>query len=132
MVGTNDASEKKAISPTNFQQNNIDLVNKIRQMGAIPILHTPNIIIIEKASGRERINDYISVTREVAKEKKVVLVDHFEYWNEKRSTIPNEQVLKKWLNDELHPNGAGHVQIAQLLFRKLSIFDPNSFTCRET
>ena len=38
--------------------------------------------------------------------------------------------ISKWLNDELHPNGAGHAQMAHLLFKKLSIFDPNAFTCR--
>jgi lysophospholipase L1-like esterase len=132
MVGTNDASEKKEISPATFRENNINLINKIRQLGAIPILQTPNIIVIEKAIGRERINEYITVTREVAAEKKVVLVDHFNHWKEKLSATPNEEIVKKWLNDELHPNSAGHIQMAQLLFRKLSIFDPNSFTCRES
>jgi acyl-CoA thioesterase I len=132
MIGTNDASEKKEISPATFRQNNIDLINKIRHLGAIPILQTPNIIVIEKAKGRERINDYITVTREVAAEKKVVLVDHFNYWREKLGATLNEVIVKKWLNDELHPNGAGHIQMAQFLFRKLSIFDPNSFTCRES
>ena len=129
MVGTNDASEKKEISRVLFRQNNLDLVDKIRETGAIPILQTPNIIITEKAKGRERINEYVLVTRDVAEQKKVVLVDHFAYWNNAQS---KDEVFKKWLNDELHPNGAGHVQMAQLLFRKLSIFDPNSFTCKES
>jgi len=132
MIGTNDASEKKEISLASFRQNNIDIVNKIRESGGIPILQTPNIIITEKAKGRERINDYVAVTREVAVEKTVVLVDHFRYWNDKMNTASREEVFKKWLNDELHPNGTGHVQMAQLLFRKLSIFDPNAFTCRES
>jgi lysophospholipase L1-like esterase len=132
MVGTNDASEKNEISLSLFRQNNLDLVNRIRESGAIPILQTPNTIDITKAQGRERIDKYISVTREIAQEKKVVLVDHFTYWNEKFNTIEKEELKKRWLNDELHPNGAGHVQMAHLLFRKLSIFDANSFTCKET
>lgn len=130
MVGTNDASEKKEISVDAFKQNNLDLIDKIRASGAIPILQTPNIIIIEKAKGRERINDYISVTRDVAAEKKVVLVDHFANWNDTANGISRNEIVTKWLNDELHPNGVGHSQMAKLLFRKLSIFDPNAFTCR--
>ena len=131
MVGTNDASEKKEISLPAFRQNNIDLVKRIRDAGAIPILQTPNIIITEKAKGRERLSEYVFVTREIAQESKVVLVDHFRYWNEKIVTTSKNEVFQKWLNDELHPNGAGHVQLAQLLFRKLSIFDPAAFTCKE-
>ena len=130
MIGTNDASEKKAITASAFKQNNLELINKIRGFGAIPVLQTPNIIITEKARERERIQDYIAVTRKVAADNKVVLVDHFAFWNEKIESISKEEIYTKWLNDELHPNGIGHVQMAHLLFRKLSIFDPNSFTCR--
>jgi lysophospholipase L1-like esterase len=131
MIGTNDASEKKEISLSSFRQNKLDLVNRIRELGAIPIFQTPNIIITENAKGRERINDYVSITRGVASEKKVVLVDHYAYWMEKMNTLPKDELFKKWLNDALHPNGLGHVQMAQLLFKKLSIFDGNAFTCRE-
>ena len=131
MVGTNDASEKKEIPVAEFRRNNEALIDKIRQTGAIPILQTPNIIITGKAKGRERIAEYISVTREVATHRKVILVDHFTYWHNSLTSIGSGEVFTKWLNDELHPNGKGHAVMVQLLFRKLSIFDPNAFTCRE-
>ena len=130
MIGTNDASEKKSITRDAFKQNNLELINKIRGFGAIPVLQTPNIIITEKATGRERIQDYIAISRQIAADNKVVLVDHFAFWSEKTESISKEQIYTRWLSDELHPNAIGHVQMAQLLFRKLSIFDPNSFTCR--
>ena len=71
------------------------------------------------------------VTRDIAQEFKVVLVDHFKYWSEQILITTRNEVFEKWLNDELHPNGAGHVQLAQLLFRKLSIFDAAAFTCKQ-
>ena len=128
MIGTNDVSKKKEISVTEFKKNNQALIEKIRQGGAIPILQTPNIIITEKANGRERIAEYISVTREIAAERKLILVDHFSHW---QNFSRQDEIVTKWLNDELHPNGKGHIMMAHLLFRKLSIFDSNAFTCRE-
>ena len=132
MIGTNDASEKKSITKEAFRQNNLELINRIRGLGAIPILQTPNIIITERATGRERIQDYIVISRQIAADNQVILVDHFAFWSEKVQTGSRERIFTKWLNDELHPNAAGHVQMAHLLFRKLSLFDPNAFTCRES
>ena len=130
MIGTNDASEKKAITLDAFKQNTVELINKIRESGGIPLLQTPNIIITAKATAREKIQEYIDIIRQVAAANKVVLVDHFAFWSEQTEPFSKEGIYTKWLNDELHPNGIGHVQMAQLLFRRLSIFDPNSFTCR--
>lgn len=131
MIGTNDVSIKKEISIDDFRKNNIALISRIRSTGSIPILHTPNSIIVEKATGRERFAAYVNVTREVADEKKVILIDHYAYWNDEIKKISKEQLYSKWMNDELHPNGYGHSQLAQLLFKKLSIFDENAFTCRD-
>lgn len=124
MIGTNDCA-KKELTPAVFRSNLELLVTKMRDAGAIPVLHTPNIIIASGAPERQRLPDYIPAIREVAAAKGAVLVDNYKYW----SSEPQEAVFKNWLNDPLHPNGEGHKQIAQLMFRALNIFDPKAPTC---
>jgi lysophospholipase L1-like esterase len=130
MIGTNDANEKRNLSTEQFRENLLQLVAKVRSGNGIPVLQTPNIIITEKAVGRERLKDYIPMIREVAMQTKCILVDHWAFWEGKALANP-DLVYKKWLNDELHPNGRGHDEMAKLLFKELSIFDPASFTGSE-
>ncbi len=130
MIGTNDADVKRNISLEKFKLNMLELVDKIRNNGAIPILQTPNITIEEKAIGRERLKYYVQVIREVSKEKGTILVDHWAYWTEMAGVAPNV-VNDKWLMDELHPNGRGHDEMARLIFKQLFIFDPTQFTGKD-
>jgi len=52
-----------------------------------------------------RLEQYASACRDVARELKVPLVDHFAHW-----TMAEEhgQVLGAWTTDQCHPNAAGH------------------------
>ena len=124
MIGTNDCA-KHDIDLSVFEQNLVTLQSKIRQLGAIPILHTPNPIIEEKAPERARLSEYIPVIQDVAEKNKIVLVDNWAYWQSQ----PQEKMRREWLNDPLHPNDAGHLEIAQLMFKELNIFDPKDPTC---
>jgi lysophospholipase L1-like esterase len=124
MIGTNDCA-KPQLPPDVFRSNLEQLIDRIRDTGAIPVLHTPNIIITTAAPERKRLPEYIPVMREVASKKQVVLVDNYKHWESREQAT----VFKEWLNDPLHPNGEGHRQIAQLMFRELSIFDPKAPTC---
>lgn len=124
MIGTNDCA-KQEFPPDVFRKNIEQLVRKIREAGAVPLLHTPNPIIITKAPERKRLPEYIPVLREVAAAEKVTLVDNYKHWQ----TQPEETVFRNWLNDPLHPNAEGHREIARLLFKELSIFDPKAPTC---
>ena len=130
MIGTNDAAVNKEISTEQFGKNIDELVSRVRKAGGIPVLQTPNIIITEKAKGRENLKNYIPIIREVSASNNTILVDHWAYWTDKVNQNHNE-VYQKWLNDELHPNGRGHDEMAKLLFKKLSIFDADSFTCSD-
>jgi acyl-CoA thioesterase-1 len=129
MIGTNDASVKKEITPEKYRDNLNTLVDRIRSGKSIPVLQTPNIILVEKAAGRERLKDYVTVIREVAAARQTVLVDHWAYWTQKQEA--NVLEVHKWLNDELHPNGRGHDEIARHLFRTLNMSDPAAFTCTD-
>jgi lysophospholipase L1-like esterase len=104
-------------------------LDKIRETGAIPILHTPNIIITEYAPERAGLLEYVNVIQETAEKKNIILVDNYAYWEDTMKNHSEVNVFKEWLNDPLHPNGTGHQEIARLLFKELSIFNPNDATC---
>lgn len=124
MIGTNDCA-KGRIPIDEFESNLYSLVKRIRDLNAVPILHTPNIIITEKDPTRSALVDYVAVIRKVAEHEEVVLVDNYKYWLDNNEV----KVHKEWLNDPLHPDGDGHAEIARLMFKKLSIFDPKASTC---
>lgn len=128
MIGTNDCS-KKEINQDVFEQKLDSLLAQIRGSGAIPILQTPNIIIKEKAPERAKLFEYITILQSLAKKRKVILVDNYNYWENILKNHPEINVYKKWLNDPLHPNGTGHQEIARLMFKELSIFDSKAATC---
>lgn len=128
MIGTNDCS-KKEISLEVFERNLDSLLTMIRELNAIPIFHTPNVIIKEKAPGRERLSEYVAVMQNFTRKKEVILVDNYTYWQNAIQSQGETAIFKNWLNDPLHPNGAGHSEIARMMFKTLSIFDPKASTC---
>ncbi|HWI94185.1 MAG TPA: SGNH/GDSL hydrolase family protein [Flavisolibacter sp.] len=128
MIGTNDAAKSRHISIEEFEDNLKQLVKKIRSVDAIPLLQTPNIINMgENPEKNERaaLPDFAEKMRHVAAATNTILVDHMVYWEERKETVFKEG----WLNDPLHPNGKGHLQMARLLFNTLDICDGHSFTC---
>lgn len=128
MIGTNDCA-KGRVSIDLFAENLYVLVNNIRGLGAISILHTPNLIITALDPSRAALQKYVEVIRKVASEEGVILVDNYKYWQETSQNPDGIKVHKEWLNDPLHPSGKGHSEIARQMFRELSIFDPDAATC---
>lgn len=128
MYGTNDCI-RKGITQAVFEENLNVIVDKLREGGSVPILHTPNILIPEKALDRgATLPLYAPIIRKVAQEKGVILVDNYQYWEDsmKNNTV---NVYREWLNDPIHPGETGHQEIARLLFKELGIFDPKEPTC---
>ncbi|WP_332457180.1 SGNH/GDSL hydrolase family protein [Petrimonas sp.] len=129
MIGTNDAELGRNISVDQYESNLEQLVQKIRTINAIPILLSSTIIIVEKNPERNRLVDYVARMKKVAQSHNVIFVDNWKIWNGDLQDQYGGEVLKKLLNDPLHPNGYGHQEIAIALFKELSIFDPNAPTC---
>ncbi len=129
MFGTNDCAQSIQVSPDVFKQNMNSLVDAVRNMNAIPVLHTPSVIILEESPERNTIESYVEMIREVASSGQVILIDHWEYWRKTMSERGNTWIFSNWLDDRLHPNGTGHRQMAQLFFREIGIFDPKAPTC---
>lgn len=129
MIGTNDADQNRNISIENFKSNLIQLIDQIRESGAIPVIMSPGIIITQKSPERNKLYLYVEKMREAVKTKDVIFVDNWNIWINELDKKYNGEVFKKLLNDPLHPNGYGHKEIAYALFKELSIFDPNAPTC---
>lgn len=128
MIGTNDANNQK-VPLTVFEENLTQLIARSRKLGAIPILQTPNIIMENKAPERVKLSEYVKVICKVSEEHNVILIDNWHYWKKVMETDSNNEVYTKWLKDPLHPSGYGHIELARLVFKTLSIFDAKSFTC---
>jgi acyl-CoA thioesterase-1 len=126
MIGTNDCG---GYDIAVFEKNVELLLTRIRQLNAVPILHTPNIVIIEKSPSRKRLPEFAAAVRRVAERNKVILVDNWAYWETTLRDHPEVNVYRNWLNDPLHPNQTGHQEIARLMFKELSIFDPAAASC---
>ena len=128
MVGTNDCS-KPDMSPALFSENLKSLVSRIRLIGAVPVLQTPNPIIDTRAQERKTLPQYISAVRDVAQKEHTILVDNYAYWEKMATQKSQKKLYREWLNDPLHPNGKGHQEIAREMFRTLEIYDSGAATC---
>ncbi|MFA5649892.1 MAG: GDSL-type esterase/lipase family protein [Proteiniphilum sp.] len=129
MIGTNDAAQDRNIIIDNYGKNLEQLIDKIRDTGAIPVILSPNIIITQKSPERNRLYLYVEKMVEVARRKNVIFVDNWTIWLTELDEKYDGAVFKELLNDPLHPNGYGHREIAIALFKELSIFDPDAPTC---
>lgn len=127
MIGTNDAATTRNISVTEYESNLNWLIEGVRKLNAIPIIHTPNTIQYKAPGGDVRLDlpKYIDVIYRIVKSNDVILVDNWKYWKENNSKAEAEG----WFADPLHPSGKGHLELARLLFKTINIFESKSFTC---
>ncbi len=119
MIGMNDCVDGPQAEAA-FTSNLSELVHRILAIGAIPILHTTNTTLYDR--DRIDLSRYDAIIRKVAASNHVILVDNFTYWQQHRT----QSNLQCWLGNPIHPNGLGHIQIAQQMLRTLGLFDPDS------
>jgi lysophospholipase L1-like esterase len=117
-----ESMDGRLIDKEMFAKNLHEIIGRVRQTGAIPLLHTMNTINLATEQQRRNLPAYVEVIRAVARTEKVILVDNYEYWAANNNSC-------KCLNDSIHPNEIGHRAIAGELFRTLAIFDDKSPTC---
>jgi len=129
MLGTNDAATTNNISVSQFSNNVLQLITEVRKIGAVPLLMSPNPIIVGKAMERFRLSEYVSESKVVAKNAGAIFVDNWTLWNTDLQLKYQGEIFKLLLNDPLHPNGLGHQELAYALFKALSIFDPLQSSC---
>jgi lysophospholipase L1-like esterase len=123
MYGTNDSyvdrgQKECRLSAEQYGANLRKLVAGIRKAGARPVLMTPPCWgkrAAPNGAGEHpnvRLEKYVRVCREVARETKVPLVDHYARWS-KRLTEGGDP--GEWTTDQCHPNPRGHREIADAL-----------------
>jgi len=121
MYGTNDSYVDKGgtaerIVPWRFRANLEALVARIRRAGAEPVLMTePRYAERSGPNGigehcNIRLERFVAITREVAKEQGTPIVDHFAGWSE---AVRSGRDLRDWTTDGYHPNPAGHAEMAE-------------------
>lgn len=126
MLGMNDCTSGPA-GRGKFRGSFVRVIERIRALGAIPVLQTPNPIFEAEATTRSDLSHYVHIVREIALEERTVLIDHYAHWMTKQ---PEQARLRAdWLNDAIHPNQHGHVELARKLLLDLKLFDEESPTC---
>lgn len=130
--GMNDCvlslSDPNAIGP--WKKRYAKVINRIHAADIPIIIHTPNAMHSESQSSdvkrRVHLEEYVVAIRELAEDSGAVLIDNYKCWKD----YQKKEAVKRWMSDDIHPNYYGHRVIAQEMFKKLGIYDPNSFSCR--
>ena len=122
MIGTNDCSDGgvfPVIAPEDFALSLTEFVQRVRALGAIPVLQTPPAVDVPNAPERGRIGAFAQAVREVAATEDTILVDQFARYAE----LGGGGTPWGLMNDPFHPNAAGHEALALELATALGL-DP--------
>lgn len=122
MYGTNDSYVDKGksdsrLTPETYRKNLETIIGRLRAANAEPILMTePRWGRGAKNGAGEdpngRLERFVDVCREVARDQKVRLVDHYAHWAAAEAKGTN---LAEWTTDLCHPNPRGHRELAGLI-----------------
>jgi acyl-CoA thioesterase I len=123
LLGTNDSVDGPG-GREEFARRLSKIVTRVRALDAVPVLQTPNPVDPAGSPERADLAAYVDRIRGVARARDVVLVDHYRHWQ----TAGDGRPPAAWLDDAIHPNGRGHLEMARTLFRRLGVFDPASPT----
>lgn len=125
-IGMNDCRDGEA-GLTFFKDSLKIFVEKTQKQKIILLLNTPNLIQFELDKARQSLPLYVEAIREIAKEYKLPLADHYDYWQKETKGGAR---LQMWLNDgSIHPNNFGHIVLARKIFQDMGIFDEKSIVC---
>lgn len=123
MLGTNDATAGETQVGA-FASDLERLALRIRDLGATLVLQVPPLLRGEP-SGRTAMPMYCDAVRDVAERLAVPIVDHARDWEQHFT----DAALREWLDDDIHPNAAGHLRMARTLTTALGAHgDPLSLT----
>lgn len=129
LIGMNDIVKLKDVDK--FRVNLVELVRRVRNDGAIPILQNYGSILNVPENANyllrcEKLPEFNAAIRRTAFDESTIFIDHEKYWKE---NIHDEATLKSWLGEPIHPGGKGHLEMAKLIFQTFNIFDPESPCC---
>lgn len=123
MIGSNDCVR---YPKEEFDGNLEQLLKFFRGIGCRVILQTPPPVITPLDPERgKNLAIFRDVLLQFAAKEELDLIDHWELWN--RLSPQDRYYL---MSDPLHPNGEGHLKIAQDIFRFLNDFTQDTPMCR--
>jgi len=127
MIGMNDCVAG-ADGLTRFRDDYGYILDRIADNPeSLVFLNTPNPTWAE-ATERASLPLYADVVRQIARERQLPLIDHWNHWTQAWQQNPGRRCY--WMNDPIHPGTEGHRAFAHLIMKELNIFDPASNVCR--
>ena len=120
MIGTNDASDggpREVITADDYAASLREFVERVRGLGAIPVLQTPPAIDTRNAPERARIGELAPALRHLAAREDVILVDQYARF----ADIGAGGIPWGLMNDPFHPNTEGHAALALELAHVIGI-----------
>lgn len=115
MFGTNDAQDGVE-GVARYRAGLEEVVARLERDNARVVLQVPPPIHAVE-SGRDEIERYREVVRDVAAERELLLVDHPSDWEELDADGGYEHLLA----DHIHPGAEGHLRMAGLVLRTLGL-----------
>lgn len=122
MYGTNDSYVDRGKTDSRlpvetYRANLVAIVEAVRKAGAEPVLMTEPRWAAGAKNGlgedpNLRLEKYVAACREVAKDKKVRLVDHYARWQKAEAGGTD---LNDWTTDRCHPNVRGQRELADAI-----------------
>jgi acyl-CoA thioesterase-1 len=121
MYGTNDSwvdqgKTASRLSELQFAENLREIVRRLRaEKITVVVMTAPKFGEKNPRNGlgedpNVRLARYMEVTRDVAREAGVTLVDHFAAWDTEQT---HGRILQSWTTDGCHPNPDGHADLAK-------------------
>lgn len=115
MLGTNDATNGAA-GRARFRRELAEIADSIIDCDVVFALQVPPPILPGSELDRSDFPAYADLVREVATERDAVLIDHQAHW----TAANREAIPQHWLDDPIHPNGSGHLEMAITMLTILS------------
>ncbi|NLE99175.1 MAG: SGNH/GDSL hydrolase family protein [Propionibacterium sp.] len=115
LLGTNDSTDGLD-GLAEYSRGLTEIVDRFVDGGAQVVLQVPPPLR-EAPSRREHVAEYRDVVRELARSRGLLLVDHDRDWTD----APPAGGVDALLNDDIHPNAAGHRRMADAVLAALGI-----------
>lgn len=127
MYGTNDSyvdpgAKSSRLSPEEYGRHLRSIVSELRDAGIQPVLMTePCYGVSATANGigehpNLRLQIFMDVCRDVARETETPLIDHFAHWKTQNEFGTD---VGTWTTDQCHPNPSGHRRLADTMLPTL-------------
>lgn len=130
-VGGNDSFAARGITPEAFLQNLKEIIGKLRQVGAVPVLQTYYAFDAERLEPNDATALFATMDRirAVAAEESAFLIDHHARWEPMRKRFP--EVYRGLLTDPMHVNETGNLLLGLDIVRAFGLELEDHPTYRE-